>query len=461
MKQKINTRNLILDILLEINENGGFTHIVLSDALKKYQYLPGQDRAFVSQVVRGSVERRITLDYIINSYSSVKVAKMKPVIRNVLRMSVYQIMYLDGVKDYAACDEAVKIIIKRGFNNLRGFVNAVLRKISSCKYNIVYPDREDAVAYLSVMFSTPEWLVAKWIGLYGRGMVEAMLMSQFARKPLTIRCNTRRIKPEDLYERLKAQGITVSRSELLEEALEIADYDYLEKIPEFNEGLFFVQDISSMLVSHIAAPKNNAYVIDLCAAPGGKSMHMAEMLNGTGCVEARDVSAGKVMLIKDNIERLELENVAAAVKDATVKDEMSVGKADVVIADLPCSGLGIFSKKPDIKYRVTPENVKELSELQRKILKASADYVKPQGVLVYSTCTVTPEENDENVRWFLDNFPFKLDSIDPYIPEQFKSNTTQMGYIQLLPGVIRNYKNGEDEIIEGHDGFFIARFIRK
>ena len=461
MKQKINTRNLILDILLEINENGGFTHIVLSDALKKYQYLSGQDRSFVSQVVRGSVERRITLDYIIDSYSSVKTAKMKPVIRNVLRMSVYQIMYLDGVKDYATCDEAVKIIVKRGFNNLRGFVNAVLRKISSCKYDIVYPDMEDSIKYLSIMYSTPEWLVAKWIGIYGKGMVEAMLMSQFATKPLSIRCNTSRIKPEELYNRLKAHGITIRRSEFLEEAFEIADYDYLEKIPEFNEGLFFVQDISSMLVSHIAAPKSNAYVIDLCAAPGGKSMHMAEILKGTGCVEARDVSPQKVQLIKDNIERLELENVAATVKDATVRDEMSIGKADVVIADLPCSGLGIFSKKPDIKYRVTPENVKSLSELQRKILKASADYVKSQGVLVYSTCTVTPEENEENVRWFLDNFPFKLDSIDPYIPDEFKSETTQKGYIQLLPGVIRKNKNGEDEIIEGYDGFFIARFLRK
>ncbi len=461
MKQQVNTRNLILDILSEINENDGFTHIILSDALRKYQYLSGQDRAFVSRVVRGTVERKITLDYIIDSFSSIRTAKMKPVIRNVLRMSVYQIVYMDGVKDYGACDEAVKIIVKRGFKNLRGFVNAVLRKIAASKENIAYPDDSDLIRCFSVRYSTPEWIVAKWLQIYGREVAEDMLMSQFAHRELTIRCNTARITRDELTARLKEQGIIVRESKLIKEAMTISEYDYLEKIKEFNEGLFFVQDISSMLVSHIAAPKDNAYVIDLCAAPGGKSMHMAELLKGTGCVEARDVSAAKVQLIKDNITRLELENVAATVMDATRRDEMSIGKADIVIADLPCSGLGIFSKKPDIKYRVTPENVNALAELQRSILKASADYVKSGGALVYSTCTVTPEENEENIRWFLDNFPFRLDSIDEYIPESFRSETTQKGYLQLLPGVFKNTENGDDEILEGHDGFFIARFLRK
>ena len=461
MKQQINTRNLILDILLEINENNGFTHMVLSDALSKYQYLPMQDRAFISRVVRGTVERKITLDYIINRYSSIKINKMKPIIRNILRMSVYQIMFMEGVKDYAACDEAVKITIKRRFNNLKGFVNAVLRKISAEKWDIAYPDEADAIKYLSVVYSTPEWLVAKWLQDYDRDTVEGMLSSQFADRMLTIRCNTVRITRDELSERLMSQGITVRKSNLLPEALEIADYDYLEKIPEFNEGFFFVQDLSSMLVSHIAAAKSNSYVIDLCAAPGGKSMHMAELLKGTGCVEARDVSENKVQLIRNNIDRLELENVAATVKDATQKDDMSVGKADVVIADLPCSGLGIISKKPDIKYHATPENVIALSNLQKSILKASADYVKSGGTLVYSTCTVTKEENDNNVQWFLDNFPYKLDSIDEYIPDELKSDTTSMGYLQLLPGVIKNTESGKDELLEGYDGFFIARFLRK
>ena len=441
-QQQVNTRNIILDILIEINENQGFTHVVLAAALKKYQYLSQQDRAFISQVVRGCVERKITLDYIINCFSNTKTNKMKAVIRNAMRMGVYQLVFME-VEDYAACNETVKVIIKRGFNNLRGFVNAVLRKIAANKDKIEYPT-------LEVKYSTPEWIVTKWVSDFGKAKAEEMLAAQYAKRPLSIRCNTARITPDELKQRLESEGIKVVKSDILPEAMSIMEYDYLDKIPEFSEGLFFVQDPSSMLVSHIAAPKKDNYVIDLCAAPGGKSMHMAELLKGTGHVEARDLSDYKVMLISDNIDRLELNNVEALVWDATVTDEDSIGKADIVIADLPCSGLGIFSKKPDIKYHATMEGIEELSKLQREILTASEGYVKPGGVLVYSTCTVTPEENMNNVKWFLENFPFETESIDEYIPEKFRDEHTAKGSLLLLPNST-----------EGHDGFFITRFRRK
>ena len=441
-QQQVNTRNIILDILIEINENQGFTHVVLAAALKKYQYLSQQDRAFISQVVRGCVERKITIDYLINCFSNTKTNKMKGVIRNALRMGVYQLVFME-VEDYAACNETVKVIIKRGFNNLRGFVNAVLRKIAANKDKIEYPT-------LEVKYSTPEWIVTKWVSDFGKAKAEEMLAAQYGKRPLSIRCNTARITPDELKVRLEAEGIKVVKSEILDEAMSIMDYDYLDKIPEFSEGLFFVQDPSSMLVSHIAAPKKDNYVIDLCAAPGGKSMHMAELLKGTGHVEARDLSDYKVMLIADNIDRLELTNVETLVWDATVKDEDSIGKADIVIADLPCSGLGIFSKKPDIKYHATMEGIEELSKLQREILMASESYVKPGGVLVYSTCTVTPEENMNNVKWFLENFSFETESIDEYIPEKFRDEHTAKGSLLLLPNST-----------EGHDGFFITRFRRK
>lgn len=441
-QQQVNTRNIILDILIEINENGGFTHVVLSQALKKYQYLSQQDRAFISQVVRGCVERKITLDYVINCFSNTKTNKMKAVIRNALRMGVYQLVYMD-VEDYAACNETVKVIIKRGFNNLRGFVNAVLRNIAANKDKIEYPT-------LEVKYSTPEWIVTKWVKDFGEAKAEEMLEAQYTKRPLSIRCNTARISPDELKQRFESEGIKVVKSDILPEAMSIMNYDYLEKIPEFNDGLFFVQDLSSMLVSHIAAPQKDNYVIDLCAAPGGKSMHTAELLKGTGHVEARDVSDYKVMLIAENIERLELNNVEALVWDATVTDEDSISKADIVIADLPCSGLGIFSKKPDIKYHATMEGIEELSKLQREILNASESYVKPGGVLVYSTCTVTPEENMNNVEWFLQNFPFETESIDEYIPEKFRDELTAKGSLMLLPNTT-----------EGHDGFFITRFRRK
>ncbi len=457
MKQQVNTRNIILDILLEINEKNQFTHIVLSDALKKYQYLSREDRAFISHAVKGTVERLITIDYIINKFSKINTQKMKPVIRNILRMAVYQIVYMDGNADFAACDEAVKLAAKKGFATLKGFVNGVLRSIARNKSSIEFPDDDgNGIEYMSVYYSTPEWIVAKWINEFGREQAAEMLAAQFVKRPLTIRCNTSRITVDKLTKRLRQRGITVNDNMILPEALSIADYDYLEKIPEFNEGLFFVQDISSMLVCHAAKPDSNSYVIDLCAAPGGKSMHIAEILNGTGYVEARDVSESKVLKIRENIERLELENVAAIVKDARITDELSIGKADIVIADLPCSGLGILGKKPDIKYHTTPMDCQELVKLQREILKASADYVKQGGVLVYSTCTVNAEENIDNVRWFLDNFPFKADSIAKMLPKELHCDTAQEGYVQLLPGSV-----GTNESEEGYDGFFIARFIRK
>lgn len=451
MKQQVNTRSVILDILLEINEKDKFTHPILLEALKKYQYLSKEDRAFISHVVRGTVERKITLDYITDKFSSQPVKKMKPAIRNILRMSVYQLIYMDGVKDYAVCDEAVKLTVKRGYKFFKNFVNAVLRNIAVNKSDIKMPDRNaNLLEYFSITYSTPEWLAAKWLNDYGEEAAETMLRAQFEKKPLTIRCNTSRITPAELAKRLRIEGITVNDELMIPEALEISDYDYLEKIPEFEEGLFFVQDISSMLVCHVAAPLDNSYVIDLCAAPGGKSMHMAEMLKDTGYVEARDISEAKVEKIRVNIERLNLENVAAIAMDARFTDELSIGKADVVIADLPCSGLGVIGRKPDIKYHASPNACAELIQLQREILKASADYVKTGGILVYSTCTVNKDENIENVRWFTDNFPFKLDSIDEYIPKQLCSETTKEGYIQLLPGV-----NGNN------DGFFIARLIRR
>ena len=210
-----------------------------------------------------------------------------------------------------------------------------------------------------------------------------------------------------------------------------------------------VQDVSSMLVAEIANPQKGDYVIDMCAAPGGKSLHMGDKMEGYGTVDARDVSQYKVSLIEENIHRTGSINVQARVQDATVFDVESECKADIVLADVPCSGYGVIGKKPEIKYRSTAQKEEELVILQRTILDKAAEYVKPRGVLIFSTCTVAKEENEENMMWFMNNHPFKLESIDEYIPEELHSETTALGYLQMLPGV------------HGTDGFFIARFRRK
>lgn len=430
----VNVRELVLDILMEVNEKEQYSHLVIRDVLNKYQYLEKQERAFLTRLAEGTIEHMLEMDFIINSFSKVKVKKMKPLIRNLLRMSVYQIKYMDSIPDAAVCNEAVKLAKKRGFGQLRGFVNGVLRNIARELSHLQYPDEKlEPVRFLEVNYSVPAWMVEKWIEDYGFEKTKAICESFFAERPITIRTNLLRIQPEDLKMRLEEEGVMVKEVPSLSYAFEISGFDYLQSLESFEEGLFYVQDISSMMVAEIAAPKEGSYIIDVCAAPGGKSSHLAEKMLGTGTVEARDLTEYKVSLIEENIERHGLENMNAVQMDATVLDEASVGKADVLICDLPCSGLGVMGKKTDIRYKMTAEKQQDLVQLQRDILSTVHAYVKPGGTLVYSTCTIHKGENEENVEWFLKEYPeFSLVSKE-----------------QMFPGEIY------------HDGFFVAKMIRE
>ncbi len=449
MIKSVNLRAIVLDILMEVNENGAFSHHAISDALKKYQYLEKKDRAFITRLANGTIERQITLDYVIDEYSQVAVKRMKSVIRNVLRMAVYQIMYMDGVPNSAACDEAVKLTNRRGFFNLSGFVNGVLRTVVRSYKDINYPDKERTPSrYLSIYYSVPEWIVKKWLAVYDFDSVESMLIAFLEKDDTTIRVNTCKTDVKALKEKLESQGITVEDAPYVDEALRISGFNYLDSMAEFRDGLFTIQDVSSMLVGKVAGVKSGDYVIDVCAAPGGKSLHVAELLKGTGYVEARDLSENKVELIRNNIERMGFVNIAARTKDALVFDELSEEKADIVLADLPCSGLGVIGNKVDLKYKMSATAITELEELQRNILAVVNRYVKLGGVLIYSTCTINPGENIDNVRWFAKTFNFELESISEYLPEALRSETTDEGYIQLLPS------------IHDCDGFFVARLKR-
>lgn len=425
MEQQVNVRALILEILLEVDSGRQYSHLAIRGALEKYQYLSKQERAFLTRVAEGTVERKLELDYLIDRFSKVPVKKMKPVIRNLLRMSVYQMKYMDQVPDRAVCNEAVKLAQKKGFSSLKGFVNGVLRNLARGMNEVTYPD-------WSIQYSTPRWIIEQWIAEYGKETAQKMLEAQFASRPISIRVNLNKISRDELEEQLKKEGVTVQKIEDLDFALSISDYDYLRALPSFREGLFQVQDVSSMMAAKMAAVKDGDYCIDVCAAPGGKSLHLADLLHGTGMVEARDLTEYKVGLIEENMERTKVMNMKAVQMDATVLDEGSIEKADVVMADLPCSGLGVLNKKNDLKYRMSEEQQEELVKLQRSILSTVWQYVKPGGTLIYSTCTVHKEENEGNAAWFAKNYPFEL-------KEQ----------VQMLPGV------------DPWDGFFISRFERK
>ena len=319
----VNTRELILGILLEVLEEGNYSHLVIRSVLDKYQYLEKQERAFITRVAEGTIQQMIELDYIINEYSKVKVNKMKPVIRNILRMSVYQLKYMDSVPDSAACNEAVKLARKKGFSSLSGFVNGVLRNISR-NPAVGLPNRErNPVQYYSVMYSMPEWIVELWMKDYGVEVMQETLDAFSKEAPITIRTNLAKITPEELASQLTSEGVTVKKVDLkelpnLDYAFMISGFDYLNALPSFRDGLFYVQDISSMMVAELAAPKQGDYIIDVCAAPGGKSTHLAEKLQGSGMVEARDLTEYKIGLIEENIARHACTNMKAVQMDAII-----------------------------------------------------------------------------------------------------------------------------------------------
>lgn len=436
-------REIALDIVMEITVGGNFSHKVLKKALGDYQYLEKYDRAFIQRLCEGTIERLITLDYIINQSSKIKVNKMKPLIRNLLRISVYQIKYMDNVPDSAICNEAVKLAKKRGFTNLSGFVNGVLRNIIREPEKSVLPDD------LSIVYSVPEWLVNELLTQYNRETVKNIFEASLHESETSIRLDTNKASKEELNDMLKEENITVKNGNYLPYAFKITNYNYLTEVGPFKKGYIQVQDESSMLVGQICGVKPNDYVIDVCAAPGGKTLHIASILNGTGHVSSRDVSEYKINMIRENISRLGYENISTKVFDALTLDEESIEKADIVIADLPCSGLGVIGKKPDIKYNMTKEKLDNLVILQQDMLKVISRYVKKGGTLIYSTCTINQMENIKNVEWFLNsNDDFTLENIDEYIPETLQCESTKKGYLQLIPG------------IHDTDGFFIARLRR-
>ncbi len=427
-----NTREIILDTLLSLERGEEFSHRLLKSVLDKYNYLDSRDKAFIKRVTEGTLERQLELDYYLNHVSSVPVRKMKPLIRCLLRMSVYQIIYMDAVPDSAVCNEACKLAGKRKFQNLKGFVNGVLRSIAKQKEALPLPDqRKNPTEFLSIKYSMPQWLVEMWLDEYGSEGTEKILEGLLRIHPVSLRFKTTLSEEERnaLVTEMRQNGVSLMQSEYLPYVYTVDNIEGISTLPGFCEGAFTVQDISSVLAVEAAGITADDFVMDICAAPGGKSILAAEK---AAKVLSRDVSDAKVSLIEENLERMQTDNVMTQVFDATVTDESYIGKADVLIMDVPCSGLGVIGKKRDIKYHASPEGLESIMELQRMIINSSWQYVKPGGVLLYSTCTIHRGENEDMVKWICEKLPFEV--------EESK---------QLLPGFMES------------DGFFFARLRRK
>lgn len=451
-----NTRELALDMLLEITSGRAYSHKEIGAVMEKYNYMSGQEKAFLKRVTEGTIERMIQLDYIIDHFSKVPVKKMKPLIRNLMRMSVYQLLFMEKIPDSAVCNEAVKLAAKRKFQNLKGFVNGVLRSIARQKENVLlpefYPDeKKEPVKALSVLYSCPEWLTEKWLSEYGTDTCKKILAELLEIKPVTIRVEEtlKEEEKETIAAGLKAYAKRVENHPYLPYAFQVWGMEGLANVPFFSEGKITVQDISSMLAVEAAGIEAGMKVLDVCAAPGGKTLHAACKATAAGSVEGRDVTEEKTVLLEENKTRMNKQWITTKVWDATVFDESAREAYDVVLADVPCSGLGVMGKKRDIKYRATKEGLEKITVLQREIMENVWQYVKPGGVLLYSTCTINRKENEDMVQYLTEEFALEPESLDSFLPKELHSDTTAKGYLQLLPGVHLG------------DGFFIARFRRK
>lgn len=442
-----NTREIVLDMLLAVDREEAYSHQIIRDVLLKYDYLSGQEKAFMKRLFEGTIERRMELDYVLNAISSVPVKKMKPLIRNLLRMSAYQILYMDSVPNAAAVSEAVKLAAKRKFINLKGFVNGILRRLAAGTAIPMPSEEKEPINFLSVTYSMPEWIVEHFLESYSYEDTKKLLGKMLAVRPVTIRFTAvSDVEKEALIKEMEATDVEVVAHPYIPQAYYLHNCENIADLPGFLQGKFTVQDASSMLAVAAAGIKQGDKVLDMCAAPGGKTMLAAEYAGAGGFVEARDVSDYKVELIEENLQRMGLTNINVRVQDATLADKTMTEWADVVLADVPCSGLGVMGKKRDIKYRQKEEALTEIVTLQKEILKNAVSYIKPGGVLLYSTCTINSAENEEMVAFAKKELGLTCESVEEYVKGLPGIETASEGYIQLLPHV------------HDTDGFFFARF---
>lgn len=403
--------------------------------------LSGQEKRFLKRLSYGTIERCVELDAVLAQVSKLPVMKMEPSVRTVLRMALYEIRYMDQIPGAVSCHEAVELLKSREGTRYAGFINGVLRSILRRQDTLSLKEEWERL-------SLPKPLYDHLISQYGRKTTkrigEAFLED---RQEITLHIDTSKISLSDFLAKLEEKEIETREPHYMPDALIVSRVEDVTALPGYEKGWFFVQDESSMLPVACAGIRPGDEVLDVCSAPGGKALHALLCLAGEGTLSARDKSTGKVQQIEENIGRMGYTNASCKVWDGTMPDPEWRERADVVLADVPCSGIGIIGRKPEIKYRAM-ETTQQLAAVQRQIAEASAAMLKPGGTLVYSTCTIHPAENEENVEWLIRHCGLQPESLDPYLPETLHNHMTALGMLQMLPGIQKS------------DGFFVAR-LRK
>lgn len=437
-------RETAMKVLLAVHENDAYANIALAEALRKAR-LNEIDRRFATELVYGAVKAGETLDWIIRRYTTRPLQKMTPYVRAVLRLGIFQLFFLDRIPASAVCNESTEMAKKYGHVGTGKFVNAVLRAATR------EPDKarvseDDEVAFLAVQFQHPAWLIRRWLAQFGRAETEKLCAFDNAPAVLSLRTNLLRTTRDELIARLRTEGAEVTTSDWAPEGILCTAHAALDDSVSLREGLFQVQDESSMQVAHVLDPQPGEFVIDMCSAPGGKTTHLAERMKNQGNILAFDVYDAKLARVEKNAKRLGISIIKTRLLDAREAGNAYPNKADRVLVDVPCSGLGVLRRRPDARWRKKEEENEKLPEIQFELLKSAALAVKPGGVLVYSTCTIEPAENEEVVRTFLlSHANFELDMTGAYLPLKHSSKDMVQFYPQH----------------DGIDGFFIARLRRK
>lgn len=401
--------------LMDVETKKSFSNLALNHQVILHK---PDSQGFVRELVYGVLENKMLLDHYIDQLVKTGAASLKASDRTILRMGIYQLGYMDSVPEYAAVNESV-VMAKKYCHGRSGFINGVLRGYLAKKDTLTLPDRDkDIIEYLSVKYSYKPWIVELWADEYGVEFTEAMLAAGNETPQNTIRLNWLRCIKEDLMEKLQEKGFEVAHGELCQNAIHVKGSGLLET-EMYKSGLFSVQDESSMLVAEKLDPKHGELIMDVCAAPGGKTMAIAERMNNTGKVLSSDVYRRKLDLIDREAKRLGIRNVETRAWDATRVDSSMIGKADRVLVDAPCSGLGVVRRKPEIKYKDKTEEMDLLPRKQLTILSSSAQYVKSGGTLVYSTCTINPYENQRVVDDFIRKNPrFEVEEMIQLVPNE-------------------------------------------
>lgn len=422
-------RNIALKSLYEINTKQAYSNIVLDKYINENrEKLSKLDINFISELVYGVVTWKLTLEYIIQKYSKIKLKKMSDWVKNILYLGSYQILFLDKVPKSAAVNESVNLCKKYNFKSV-GLVNAILRKIEKSDYEEINTIT-NSITRISLKYSMPEWIVKKFCDEYGNEEAANICQNLNLRPNISVRLN-----------RLKDK-IELGEKGILEDFRVITGTKNITKTKEYIEGNITIQDEAAGLSSFILAPKEGEMVLDACSAPGGKTTYLAELMCNQGNIVAWDIYEERLKQVKQNAKRLGINIIQTEVHDATKLKEDYVERFDKILLDVPCLGLGVIRRKPDIKWNRQENNIKEISDIQFNILKTCSKYLKKNGTLAYSTCSMLKEENDAIIEKFIKDENFEIVDIDKQIPKEFSKITTN-NMVQFLPS-------------QKHDGFFIT-----